>query len=87
MEERVIAGQTYTVKTCGRCGGAGVRFDATDADKVDAGPYAGRCTCRGGEVLILRPAADVAHGMAIETHQLIVQRERQEIGDMPDWMC
>lgn len=85
--EREIAGKTYTVKICGRCNGTGQRHDSTNADKIDAGPYAGRCTCSSGEILTLRPAADIAHSMAVEINAAILARESQEIGEMPDWMC
>jgi len=87
ISERVIAGKTYSARPCGSCGGTGRTYDSTNADKVNAGPFAGRCSCRTGEVLTCMPDAGIAEGLAHEINNAIIARQNTIVGEMPEWMC
>ncbi len=85
MTTTVISGTEYVVNDCDRCEGSGLRDDPTDADKANAGPFAGKCTTCSGRGKLYR----AVWALEIERRDqeaLKVCLAEQEIGDMPDWM-
>jgi DnaJ-class molecular chaperone len=80
----------YVTSECTRCGGTGERFDATCADRIDAGPYAGRCSaCRGtGVISVLRSSIELRRTWDLEREARFAEQAIGESVDVeiPDWM-
>jgi hypothetical protein len=72
---------TYT-EACLPCAGTGKRHDPTDADKVNAGPFVGRCSRCSGKgfqvKVVLAPFASAVGLGAIPGWD--------DTQDLPDWM-
>lgn len=73
-----------TISDCDRCNGSGERYDATEADKVNAGPFAGQCShCRGtgrvAKIVLPRPAY-------LDVERAATQPECDSTAELPAWM-
>lgn len=74
-----VFGLPMVRETCDRCDGTGRSFDPTDMDRVNAGPFAGRCSpCLGaGErtVILLPEQPPVDTGSLVDPD-----------AELPGWM-
>ena len=73
-----------TNSECDWCEGAGQRFDPTDADKVNAGPFVGQCSHCRGTGRIVRIILELPAYLAAE--RAAAQPECDPNAELPSWM-
>lgn len=79
-----IGRESYVRRECKRCSATGRVFDSTEQDKVNVGPFAGRCSTCSGLGYTLHSLAVIEGAARADAR---IPKTIEPIGEMPDWMC